>query len=330
MRTRILPGRGSVFVGRDFYKHNLVELTEPERRTHCHALGASNRGKSNELAVMIRQDLLAADGAPRGVTVIDPHGTMVDDLVAWIAEHRIHKYRTVRLIDPSDGRYAASINPFKALANFDLAALVDLLVNCTIQIWGGAAITQSPQVAEVLGELYGALGSLQLNIADANDFLLRERETIRHRHLERLAGCNPDAHAWWCDLERLPVGRRDEYLSPVRRRLRLFLCSPFVRRMFSQQARALDLAYEMDRGSVLLVNLKPGPNLSADAARLLGALLLNEFYTSAFRRKRDGMQHYLYLDECQLFLTPDIARILDQCRKLIRRETTHVSTNTRA
>ena len=89
----------------------------------------------------------------------------------------------------------------------------------------------------------------------------------------------------------------------------------FVRRIFSQPTRALDLAAEMDRGSILLINLKPGPNLSADAARLLGALLVNEFYTSVFRRRKDGLQHYLYLDECQLFLTPDIARILDQARK---------------
>jgi hypothetical protein len=109
---------------------------------------------------------------------------------------------------------------------------------------GGAAITQSPQIAEVLGELYGALGSLQLSVADANDFLLRDREKIRRHHLERLEEINPDAAAWWCDLERLPPTRRDEYLSPVRRRLRLFLGSPFVRRIFSQPQRALDLRYD--------------------------------------------------------------------------------------
>ena len=139
------------------------------------------------------------------MTVIDPHGSTVNSLVEWVAQHRLYKHRKVRVIDPSDERFAFSFNPFRALSHFDLATLVDLLVNTTIQILGrrgdhavaadrGSARRSSTR----------ALGSFGLNIADANDFLLRDREKIRHRHLERLEDINPDAHAWWCDLERLP------------------------------------------------------------------------------------------------------------------------------
>jgi hypothetical protein len=70
----------------------------------------------------------------------------------------------------------------------------------------------------------------------------------------------------------------------------------------------------MDQGSVLLVDLRPGPNLSAEASRLIGLLLVNEFYTGSFRRtnKRPA---YLYIDECQEYLSPNIARMLDETRK---------------
>jgi type IV secretory system conjugative DNA transfer VirD4/TraG family protein len=316
MRRRIpLPERGGAFLGRDYFKHDLVNLRKPGRITHLHMVGASNRGKSNLVEVVVRQDILQLDGEPRGVTLIDPHGSTYQSLVEWIAANRINKHRTIRLIDPSATDFAFSFNPFRALSHFDLASLVDLLVNATIQIWGAQAITQSPQVAEVLAELYTAIGALGLTLADSNDFLLRECEKVRRHHLERLEDINHEAWMWWEDLERLSSTRRDEYLAPVRRRLRLFLGSVFVKRIFSQRSRALDLAAEIDRGSILLINLKPGPTLSADAARLLGALLVNEFYTSIFRRNPKGLQHYLYLDECQLFLTPDIARILDQARK---------------
>jgi hypothetical protein len=70
----------------------------------------------------------------------------------------------------------------------------------------------------------------------------------------------------------------------------------------------------MDQGAIILVNLKPGKLLSHTAARILGTLLINEYYTAAVRRE-NRIPHYLYLDECQLYLTPDIARILEECRK---------------
>jgi hypothetical protein len=146
------------------------------------------------------------------------------------------------------------------------------------------------------------------------DFLSRERQREREEHLARLVALDPDAASFWLTLERLSANRRDEYLAPVRRRLQPFFASPFVRRIFSQTDRALDVAEEMDRGSVLLVDLRPGPSLSADASRLIGLLLVNEFYTGAFRRK-NKRPAYLYIDECQEYLSPNIARILDETRK---------------
>lgn len=305
---------GGVLLGKNVRTGNLFTLAPEDRTTHAHVVGASRKGKSNFLEVLIRQDILEHDGVRRGITVIDPHGSMFTSLVAWIAEHRIWRYRKIRILDPTDATAAFSLNPFVALASFDRTTLSELITNATLAAFGQHAVTDTPMIAEVLQELYSALGVLGLPFADATDLIYRGREKIREHHLTRLDELDPEGADFWRDLERLPASRRDEYLAPVRRRLRPFLRSPYTRRIFSQKERALDLAAAMDEGDVILVNLKPGTNLSGDAARLLGALLVNEAYTACFRRK-NRLQHFLYLDECARFLSTDVARILDESRK---------------
>ena len=134
--------------------------------------------------------------------------------------------------------------------------------------------------------------------------------------MERLRELDEDCWSFWNHVEfHIPSTRRDEYLAPVRRRLAPFRRSPNIRRIVSQSERALDLAEEMDKGSIILINLKHGEQLSYEMSRLIGTLLINEYYTACFRRKNTELQHFLYVDECHQFLSPDIARILDQCRK---------------
>lgn len=314
LKRPVAPPSGGVLLGRNSRSGNLFTLAAEDRTTHCHVVGASRKGKSNFLEVMIRQDIIPNNDVQCGITVLDPHGSMYTSLLAWIAEHRIWRYRNIRILDPTDVSAAFSLNPFVALASFDRTTLSELLTNATLAAFGQHAVTDTPMIAEVLQELYSALGALGLPFADATDFIYRGREKIREHHLKRLDELDPEGADFWRDLERLPTSRRDEYLAPVRRRLRPFLRSPYTRRIFSQTERALDLATAMDEGDVVLVNLKPGPNLSGDSARLLGALLVNEAYTACFRRQ-NRLQHFLYLDECARFLSTDVARILDESRK---------------
>jgi hypothetical protein len=76
----------------------------------------------------------------------------------------------------------------------------------------------------------------------------------------------------------------------------------------------------MDEGHILLVNLASSDYLSEENARVFGALLVNEFFECARRRKRkadghDPSPYYLYMDEFQNFVSLDIANMLDQVRK---------------
>lgn len=310
---------GGVVLGRNAFTGNVFGLEPDDRRGHMWVPGASGGGKSNFLEVMIRQDILQADGVPRGLVFLDPHGKTTESLLGWIAENRLHKHRTIRLIDLSDPSYAFSLNPFRSAAHFAKAVLADTVSTAIAQVFMARTLMEQPRTYALLWEMTHAIATLGITFCEGQDFIRRsDRRGVRHHLIERLGELDEDGADFWLDLEDLSPSRRHEFVEPLANRLRPFLRSPYVRRIFGQTGRTLDLAAAMDRGEIILINLKPGTYFSAIAARLIGTLLVNEFYTACFRRKKVGekeLPFYLYIDECQNYLSPDIARILDESRK---------------
>lgn len=283
---------------------------------HMHVLGASRKGKSNFLEVFMRQLILLPTTAHCGMTFLDPHGATFDSLVSWLADHPIVRKRRpkIRLIDLSDPAVAFSFNPFRAARHFEQSALVALLVNAVLQVWQGGEGLQTPRLRSTLTELFYALAVNNLTLLEANDFLRAEDPHGLRRHFVEHLPCET-SRAFWDDLDGISATRRDERVESAASRLRLFLKSPVLARIFGQEERTIDLAGEMDEGAITLINLKPGPHLSPEAARLLGTLLVTDFYAACFRRQNPKRRHFLILDECQRFLSPDIARILDESAK---------------
>ncbi len=147
------------------------------------------------------------------------------------------------------------------------------------------------------------------------DFNARE---IRSNLIEQLD--SPVIQSEWRELQVLKAREwRDETLS-AKNRLFKFLNSTTLARFMGLPGRSINLREIMDEGKVLLVNLAPSDYLSNENARVFGALLVNEVFEHARRRKKDELGHdpvpfYFYLDEFQNFVSLDIANMLDQVRK---------------
>lgn len=303
---------GSVLLGTNAKTKNPFAILPEDLQGHMHIIGASGKGKTNFLEVMIRQHILQADGVPRGLCAVWPHG--LGGLVEWIADNRVAEYRTVRVLDASDPDHPFSFNPFSAAEHFDPATLAELMAKATMQAWGADRLTDTPRLATVLTETYYALAVNRATLLEAVDLLRAEDPHGLRRHL---VGHLPNevSRSFWEDLDGATPARRHELLESTWSRLRPFLRSPAVRRIFAAAKRTIDLRAAMDAGEIIFVNLQPSEHLSPEAARLIGTLMVTAFYTEGFRRKRPKLPFYLFLDEAQLFLTPDIARILDQSRK---------------
>lgn len=288
-----------------------VVMPREARETHLHVLGVSGQGKSYFLEHMIRRDILS--GA--GVCVIDPHGELYDNLLAWLTEKQLDRYRTIHLINPSDDRWSVGFNPLCA-GETDPTVRVGGMVNACMKVWGSADPTQTPRLAKCLRLVFYALATHRLSLLEAKQFTAVFAADVR----EHLTQMLPDAamRDEWQEFSAYPTREFQSFFESTNSRLLPFVSAPAVRRMVGQTERVIDLRRCMDERHIILVNLAPKDKYEEESARLLGAMLFSDLFVSAKRRNIATAQRtpfYCYVDECADFLTDDVARVLDQTRK---------------
>jgi hypothetical protein len=128
---------------------------------------------------------------------------------------------------------------------------------------------------------------------------------------------DPTARRHWREADALNSKDFVNQVSSTVNRLERFVKNEYFRAILGQPDVSLDLNRALDEGAIILVNLSTeGGNVSEEDADTFGSLLLTDLWTAAKARgKRDGVKpFYVYLDEFQNFITPTIAKSLDQAR----------------
>src|SRR5690242_17957544 len=62
-----------------------LKLTPEIRSTHLYVCGSTGTGKSKLLEYLIRQDIAKWHESKCGMLLIDPHGSLYDGLMNWLA-----------------------------------------------------------------------------------------------------------------------------------------------------------------------------------------------------------------------------------------------------
>lgn len=302
---------GAVRVGKQI-DGSSYRLTAKDRATHMHVCGASGRGKSRFLESMIRDDILHR----RGVCVIDPHGTLYQSLVKWIAMHNLQRDRTIHLIDPSIGEWTTGLNPLRIVGTSGVSARADAVIDSFAQVWGGEDTSRTPLLKKCLRAVIHVLIVHKLTLLEAMElvtaadpdqvrkYLTDELDDYVHRRL-------------WGEFNGLNERVFSEQFMSTMNRFVEFLDSPEVRPVIGTNMQPIDFRDCMDNGDIVLVNLKKG-TLSHDNARLIGTLITSDLFSYALERdERSAKRHpyYLYIDECSRFLTRSIEYMLDETRK---------------
>ena len=93
--------------------------------------------------------------------------------------------------------------------------------------------------------------------------------------------------------------------------------SDILRRMFGSTKSRLDVTRMMREGRIVLIDLAPRNRLSTQLANTIGALLINEVIAT-IRSLPRGVRYpsYLFLDEFQNFVGPDVEAALPETRQL--------------
>lgn len=290
-----------------------VNLSEEERATGLHVIGAPGTGKSKFLEHLIRQDIREG----RGLCLIDPHGELYDNVLAWSAY--AWPDREIIPLNLSTATQVIGFNPL-ARSIGDVHAQVNRCIEATVKAWGVRDTDETPTLERILRCVFHALIENGLTLSEARHLLVFHEPTVRDYLTSQIT--EEAIREEWRELAALKTPRewRDEVRSTKNKLLRFLTARSALRFLSLTDAMSLDLGAVMDRSAVLLVNLRLDQHtLDAMDARWFGSLLVSKLFDLARLRGGFGQAapapFSIYCDEFQNFVSPDVAEILPQGRK---------------
>ena len=277
----------------------LVSITNDDRLKHTHIIGATGTGKSTLIANMILQDI--AKGT--GITLLDPHGDLVDDIIARIPEHRL---QDVVLLDPSDIDFPIGLNILEAHNDVEK----EILSTDLVASFKKFATSWGDQMNAVLGNAILAMvestdgGTLH----DLRRFLIEWE--YRREFLKSVS--DPTVRYYW--LKEYPL-LKSSSIGSILTRLDTFLRPKVIRNMLIQK-KGLDFAQILNSDKILLVKLSQGL-IGKENSYLLGSLIVSKLHQAILARQRLQIRtpYFIYIDEFQNFITPSISEMLSGIRK---------------
>ncbi len=306
-RTKALPNeaRGREFVlGENVHRGERMAATigEAERLSHTWIIGASGAGKSTLLQSLILQDLERGNG----IVVLDPHGDLIDDVLARMPKERIDD---VILFDPSDTEHPIGFNVLSAGSEIERTLLASDLVG----VFRRLSTSWGDQMSSVLGNAVLAILESERGgtLLDLRHFLVDDR--FRR---EFLGTVDDDEIRFFWEREYPLIGSRS--IGPILTRLDTFLRPKVIRHIVGQRDGKLDLGRVLSKRQVLLAKLSHGA-IGEENSYLMGSLIVGKLLELALARqqlaKEERAPFFLYADEFQHFLTPTVETLLSGARK---------------
>jgi hypothetical protein len=290
-------------------------FSRTERDKHLYVCGGTGTGKSKFLENLIRQDIRQWRKSKCGMIVLDPHGSLYDSLIEWLAWNERNIDAPIIPIDLRRDDWIVSYNLLRQRDTADPAVLVDNITDAMAYVWGQGGTNQTPLFARWAGNVIRALYEKKLTLVEAEHLTDRVAKQVRYAMTSDLKD-RPSRQDWQF-ADTLNAKDFEAQIGSTVNRLQRFIRNQTMRSMFGQPDVSLDLGRALEEGSIILVSLATErAKVSKENAELFATLLLSDLWTAAQERgKRDGIKpFYAYLDEFQQFISPTISENLDEAR----------------
>ena len=286
-------------------KERDVWLNYPDRVTHVNIIGKTRTGKSTLMHNMIHQDIAAG----KGVGVIDPHGSLVDNILATSIP--TEREKDVILFDIGDIEYPIGLNllsgPENLKPNIIAGQALSVIRKMFAENWSSsrmedalhsalmAAITVDEATIQTIAKIFYNSGYRAEVLQQVVDPITLE--------------------FWYYEYEPLTAAHQREIARPITHRLRKFYRNDAIRPVVCQP-KSLDFRSLLDDGKIFLAKLGGIPDVEAET---LGALLVSKFQMAAMSRTElspeDIPEYYLYIDEVQSFVVTNLSQMLSEAGK---------------
>ncbi|MEW6410914.1 MAG: type IV secretion system DNA-binding domain-containing protein [Candidatus Zixiibacteriota bacterium] len=275
---------------------------------HWLICGGTGRGKSKMLELRMRYHL----DNRHGLILLDPHGSLYDDLLAYIT---VAGYRSrVILINPNDSENSVGLN-FLSPNGMDVSAHASQVMKAIAKVFGESEGETKPRLERWQRNLLMSLIEANLTLADMLDFLSVSSSLYRESVLDSVQ--NNYVKREWQGFDAISKRSEKENLieAPLNRAAKMILSDP-IRRIIGQSESTVNIGEAIEKGQIILVNLAP-LRVSRECQQILGILLVDQIINYAFQRtKRQAKKPFFVIaDEAAELTSNDLPYSLQALRK---------------
>lgn len=305
-----------VLLGRNHHLGSSTDigLTADERERHVFVVGGTGAGKTTLLKYAIVQDI--RDG--KGVAVIDPHGDLAQELLAYIPEDRV---KDVIYFNPSDVGYPIGLNLLevpKGLTGDQLLKAKDFIAETVVSIMRKTFSDDGTGGHRIEYVLRNAVLTA-LTVKDATLFTVYDLLTNKNFRKPIVDKLEQDwlKNFWRNEFSKAGDYQQVKMMSGVTSKIGRYHASVSAERVLEQPKSTIDFEEILD-GKILICNLAKGL-IGEDTSEVFGISILAKLQLASFRRieqKRANRQpFYAYVDEFQNFATVSFTQMLSEARK---------------
>lgn len=154
-----------LLIARDGHGRGLT-LSPEERSMHLYIAGSTGSGKSKFIEYLLRQDIRNWRDSRCGVLLLDPHGSVYDGAVQWLAGKGHIYQRPVILIDLRCDDWVVAYNVLRQ-RKASASVVTDNLVDALAYVWGAGGTTETPRLARTAATVFHTLYEHSLPLGDA-------------------------------------------------------------------------------------------------------------------------------------------------------------------
>jgi len=295
-----------------------IRMSADQRSRHLYVVGSSGSGKSRLLKSLLQQDIDGWRRSACGLMLIDLHGELYQQVMGWVASQQlIYRKRPIIPMDFTRPEHVVSYNLLRKRQGEPTTAISEL-VEAIAYAQGQDSAQETPRFTTIVSAALNALAARGLSIAEIFDVLAPGNGVLREHLIQGMPSEAVHGLLW---LQSLPPKEISQAVESTYNRVQKFLNNPNIGRMLGQTGASFDFLEAMEEGAIVLVNLaSKGNQISEADGQAMATVLLADAWSAAKERGKTKIRgqspkpFYLYLDEFQHFITPTIAKNLDEAR----------------